>query len=90
MLGAVEFQADIGEDHTIRVPAEVPVGRARVIVLVDQIDAERRATMTERRRRLVAKYQGQISIADDFDAPLPPEVQRYFDGEDDGPLGQGR
>jgi prevent-host-death family protein len=24
---------------------------------------------------------GIIYIADDFDAPLPPEIQRYFDGE---------
>lgn len=90
MLGAVEFQADIGEDHTIRIPAEVPVGRARVIVLVDRVDAEHRATMAEERRKLAGKYQGQLSISEDFDEPLPPEIQRYFDGEDDGQLGQGR
>ena len=27
---------------------------------------------------------GITYIADDFDAPLPPEIQRYFDGEGDG------
>jgi prevent-host-death family protein len=26
---------------------------------------------------------GITYIADDFDAPLPPEIQRYFDGEGD-------
>lgn len=65
------------------------MGRARIIVLVDTSGAERRATMAEERRRLTGKYQGRIEIADDFDAPLPPEIQRYFDGEDDGPLGHG-
>lgn len=26
---------------------------------------------------------GRIRIAPDFDDPLPPEIQRYFDGEED-------
>ena len=26
---------------------------------------------------------GITYIADDFDAPLPPEIQKYFDGEGD-------
>lgn len=29
---------------------------------------------------------GITYIADDFDGPLPPEIQRYFDGEGDGDL----
>jgi len=27
--------------------------------------------------------RGDFFIADDFDAPLPDEIQRYFEGEDD-------
>jgi hypothetical protein len=88
MLGAVEFLTDIGEDHTIRVPTEVPVGRVRVIVLVEHQGTEGKLSRAEERRRLIEKYRGQISIADDFNEPLPTEVQRYFDGGDDGPLGQ--
>ena len=30
---------------------------------------------------------GKVTVADDFDAPLPPEIQRYFDGEDDDDTG---
>lgn len=30
-------------------------------------------------------WQGQIFIADDFDAPLPPDVLRGFAGDDEGP-----
>jgi hypothetical protein len=26
------------------------------------------------------KYEGQIKIADDFDAPLPDEIQNAFEG----------
>jgi hypothetical protein len=27
--------------------------------------------------------EGKIWIADDFDAPLPDDIQRYFEGYDD-------
>lgn len=33
-------------------------------------------------------WKGKIWVADDFDDPLPPQIQRYFDGEDDGVLGE--
>jgi len=36
--------------------------------------------------RVPGRYAGQIWIADDFDDPLPPEIQRYFEGEDDEDL----
>lgn len=33
--------------------------------------------------RGVGFCKGEIWISDDFDAPLPPEIQRYFDDERD-------
>jgi prevent-host-death family protein len=27
-------------------------------------------------------WEGLLWTADDFDAPIPPDIQRYFDGED--------
>jgi prevent-host-death family protein len=33
--------------------------------------------------RELGKDRGKIWISDDFDAPLPPEIQAYFDGEGD-------
>jgi len=36
-----------------------------------------------RKPRGVGFCKGEIWISDDFDAPLPPEIQRYFDGEGD-------
>jgi prevent-host-death family protein len=33
--------------------------------------------------RELGRHRGEIWIADDFDAPLPPEIQAYFDGEGD-------
>ena len=28
-------------------------------------------------------WEGKVRISDDFDDPLPPEIQRYFEGEGD-------
>lgn len=33
--------------------------------------------------RVLGQARGQIWISRDFDDPLPPDIQRYFDGEDD-------
>jgi hypothetical protein len=33
--------------------------------------------------RRFGSMRGLITLADDFDAPLAPEIQRYFDGEGD-------
>lgn len=31
------------------------------------------------KRRVPGSLKGQITIAEDFDAPLPEEIQRYFE-----------
>jgi prevent-host-death family protein len=39
--------------------------------------------MPERRPRRLGFAKGLITIGEDFDDPLPPEIQRYFEGEGD-------
>jgi len=43
---------------------------------------------TPRKRRIGGQnFLGITYMAEDWDSPLPPEIQRYFDGEsDDGDL----
>lgn len=38
---------------------------------------------TPRKPRKLGLWKGKIKIAPDFDDPLPPEIQRYFDGDFD-------
>lgn len=33
------------------------------------------------RRRPLGLYRGRLVIAEDFDVPLPGDIQRYFDGD---------
>jgi prevent-host-death family protein len=58
----------LGEEITIA-KAGVPVAR---LVPVE----------TAKRQRQLGLYRGQIWMADDFDAPLPPEIQAAFEGEE--------
>lgn len=36
-----------------------------------------------KKREFGKNFLGITYMADDWDAPLPPEIQRYFDGESD-------
>jgi prevent-host-death family protein len=37
----------------------------------------------QRKPRQFGFWEGKVWISDDFDDPLPPEIQRYFEGEGD-------
>ncbi len=40
-----------------------------------------------KRTRALGFLRGRYEIAEDFNAPLPAEIQRFFEGDDDGVLG---
>jgi hypothetical protein len=78
-MQAARISIVIPADHRIdlRVPAELPEGPAEVIVL---IASKQRAALADRRAAL-GMDRGKVQIADDFDDPLPEDLQRAFDGE---------
>ena len=39
---------------------------------------------SSRKQRKFGLWKGKIWVSEDFDDPLPWEIQRYFEGEDDG------
>jgi hypothetical protein len=56
--------------------------RVEVIVLEDdRPESEPPRSPVAPQRRRFGTMAGKIEIADDFDAPLPEEIQKYFDGE---------
>ena len=36
-----------------------------------------------RKPRKFGFWKGKVWVSEDFDAPLPPEIQRYFEGKGD-------
>jgi len=81
MVQAAKLRVVIPEDHRLQIelPADLPAGPAEVIVLVTREEpapADRRAAM--------GMDRGAVWVAEDFDAPLPEEIQRAFEGEGEG------
>lgn len=92
MEQAIEFRAELGEDHILRVPSGVPAGPVKVIVIV-QGGAVRPVPVdlaTARRAAMGMDEASGTVVPEDFDAPLPADVQRYFEGEDDEEHGLSR
>jgi len=73
-MSAIKLQVDVKEDHIIRLPPEVPVGPAEVIIIA-------KPQPSSARRPIGIDAGKGYSIPDDFDDPLPPDLQRLFDGE---------
>ena len=82
MSSVAERVQQIMEDLPIEKQAEVldfvELLRARI---------QRNGEPSHPARRL-GTMAGRFTVPDDFDDPLPPEIQRYFEGEDDGVLGK--
>jgi prevent-host-death family protein len=51
-----------------------------IIIANRGVPVARIVPLHESRIRMRGKYKGQIKIADDFDAPLPDEIQNAFEG----------
>jgi hypothetical protein len=73
MQHAIKVQVDVSEDHVIKLPPEVPVGPAEVIVLIPP-------PATKATRPVGIDAGKGFSVPDDFDEPLPPEIQQAFEG----------
>jgi len=56
--------------------------RVEVIVMEDEAPAERDVAPQSRPLGIM---RGQFVVPEDFDAPLPEELQRYFEGEEEKP-----
>lgn len=63
--------------------ARVEAGEEIVIARAGKPVAKLIPAMGGSEPRKPGRWAGKVSVPDDFDAPLPHEVQRYFDGESD-------
>ena len=85
MENAVRFRVTIGADRTVRLPDEIPIGEAEIIVLfpTTPVTDDDLARRTEARQKMFGRLRGQVTIAEDFHAPLPEELLKDFEGGDD-------
>jgi prevent-host-death family protein len=69
--------------HLSRLLRRVSAGEEIVISNAGKPVARLVPVAEPKKPRELGRHRGEIWIADDFDAPLPPEIQAYFDGEGD-------
>lgn len=65
--------------HFSKLLARVAAGEEIVIARAGKPVAKLVAVEEKAKRRLPGMDAGKVWIADDFDAPLPPEIQKYFE-----------
>jgi hypothetical protein len=84
MANALKFHAVV-KGKTLSLPdlSTFEGKRVQVIVVEDETPEVGDASAARKAPRPLGLMRGQLSVADDFDAPLPAETQRYFDGEGD-------
>jgi len=67
--------------HLSRLLARVAKGERVVIARNGVPIAELRAVSPEPVVRHFGELKGKVQMSDDFNDPLPAEIQKYFDGE---------
>ncbi len=65
--------------HLSRLLEQVRLGEEVIIAKAGKPVARLVAFSEKPKRRVPGTAKGQIWIADDFDAPLPPELQKFFE-----------
>jgi prevent-host-death family protein len=65
--------------HFSKLLARVEAGEEVVIARAGKPVARLVAVEEKAKRRLPGTDAGKVWIADDFDDPLPPEIQKYFE-----------
>lgn len=84
MARALKFRTVIAGKTLTLADLESFVGKTvEVIVLEDEGDdaPSKCVPSTGVGRRRFGTLAGQLEVSEDFDEPLPPEIQRCFDGE---------
>ena len=64
MQRAIKFEVDVPSDHVIKLPSDVPVGRAEIIVLLNHSQAP--TDRMARARQLVESSPSQSSDSADL------------------------
>jgi hypothetical protein len=88
MAIVLKFHAVVS-GNTLQLPDLGAFEGKRVEVIVVEDEALPALTPQPTQRRPLGLLRGQLVVPDDFDAPLPPDTQKYFDGDGDGDRDRG-
>lgn len=83
MANALKFHA-IVSGKTLPLPDLGAFEGKRVEVIVVEDEGQPSLPPQPPQRRPFGLLRGRLVVPDDFDAPLSPDLQKYFDGDGDG------
>ncbi len=78
-----EVNVHEAKTHLSQLLRRVAAGEEIVIARAGKPVARLVPAEMPRKARVLGADRGKIWIADDFDAPLPSDIQAYFEGEGD-------
>ena len=82
MANALRVHAQI-ESDTLRIPElRSLIGRRVEVIILDEGESPESPAPSPKRQ--LGSLRGLFTIPDDFDAPLPEETLRAFEGEGEG------
>jgi len=81
MVGAT-YNMHEAKTHLSRL-AERAANGEEIVIARNGRAVARLVAMPERKKRRLGLAKGEIWISDDFDAPLPPDIQEAFEGKRD-------
>jgi prevent-host-death family protein len=79
---AATYNMHDAKTHLSRLAERAAAGE-EIVIARNGKPLARLIAMPERRPRTFGWAKGQIKIREDFDDPLPEEIQRYFEGAGD-------
>jgi hypothetical protein len=83
MIHALKFHAVVSGKTLVLPDLSAFEGkRVEVIVVEDDVPIDVQAVGG---RRLLGSMRGQFTVPDDFNEPLPAELQAYFEGDGEKP-----
>ena len=80
-MHAIELEASVNAEHEIHLalPAHVPPGKARLILLFEESQPSRYPSQFPLpARRIFGQFKGQGTVPEDFNEPLP---ESFWTGE---------
>ena len=84
MAHALKFHAVVS-GKTLVLPDLSAFEGKRVEVIVVEEEGVPEVGPAPRGKRRLGVLRGQFVVPDDFDAPLPPDIQSYFEGDGEKP-----
>ena len=84
MANALKFHAVVSGKRLTLADLGAFEGKRVEVIVMEEEDVNDEQTRRPLPKRHFGTLAGKMEIAPDFDAPLPPDIQRYFDGEGDG------